>query len=696
MAHALEFARAHAGALGLTAARVAALGTPDRTTVSGIERLTWQRSFGGIPAFGDELRVALGPDGAVLSASGAAAQAAPPSLTPSLSAAQAMTVVSDDAGAGAPPRVVSGPSGARRTTTFAGGGRAQLVVHDSRLAWRVVYPALPSAVYDTIVDATTGAILRRANLFKSDAPADVWDVHPNDSAPRHLDLGQLGYLPAQATTLQNQWIHAFSAANATDFDPEAGQEEVSPPAGVPYAFTPFAVAGCTAALPCAWNPAQANSWRSNREQVAVQAFYLANRFREYLAAPSIGFDGFGNSVGRLDIATDWGAGFAADPDGAPADAFDNSGMFLGDSTVPWTMALSLFGVSYRDGGHGFRAIDAGDDASIVDHEYTHGFTNQTVVFSDGSSALFSPQAWAIDEASADFFAKSYLVDKGFETDTAAPGEIDMGDYTDTTPHVLRKEALDCPVHSSTVVCPRGGLTYADFGHIGGVREPHYNGEIWAETMWDLRRALPAGRATELAAKALAIVPPEPSFLDLRNAILTAARPDEAATIWQVFAQRGMGCDARTTGGDDTAPTAGFTPAPCPSVTPTPTPAPTVSPTATPVATPTAPPAPLPPSLTLQRSGRRAVKFTVTCRAACSVTGTLRVSRATAKRLHLGSRRTVGTLRAQLTAAGRRTFTVRLSAAAARALKRSGRQSFTATLTARAGATSQRRTVTVRR
>ena len=42
VAHALAFARAHARALGLTAARAAALGPPARSTVSGIERLTWQ------------------------------------------------------------------------------------------------------------------------------------------------------------------------------------------------------------------------------------------------------------------------------------------------------------------------------------------------------------------------------------------------------------------------------------------------------------------------------------------------------------------------------------------------------------------------------------------------------------------------------------------------------------------------------
>lgn len=727
---ALDFARAHAGALGLTPARVGELGAPARSTVSGIERLTWQRSFGGIPAFGDELRVAVGADGAVLSASGSGAEAAPPSLTPSLSAAQAMAVVSDDAGALRSPRVVAGPTGARRTTTFAGGGRAQLIVFGSRLAWRVAYPALPRAFYDSIIDATTGAILRRANLVKSAAPADVWNDHPDGSAPLHVDLEAFGPLRAGAT-LQNDWTRVFADENGSD-TLDAG-EEVSPPGAAAYAFTPFGACGAT--TPCTWDPTPAHpDWRTNRRQVAVQAFYLANRYREHLAAPPFSFDGFDSrraGVLPLDIETDWGADFAGDPDAHPDD-FDNSAMLIPPpgyrdqqgNLVPWAMELSLFGALFSDGDEGFRAMDAGDDASIVFHEYTHGFNNQTVTYDDGSEALDTAQAWAIDEASADFFAKSYLVDDGQETDTAATGQVDMGGYTDADPHSIRTQALDCPVGASAG-CPHGGYTYASFGHVINRPEPHADGEIWGETMWDLRGALAPGRATALAAEALAIVPPQPSFLDARDAILAAATDGERPTIWQVFARRGMGCDAATNGSDDAAPHAGFQVPPCAAPTPTPTatatatatatvtatstptasptprptatPLPTVSPTATPAAAPAA--TRQPPSLTLLRSGRRAVKFTVTCRAACSVTGTLRVSGPTARRLHLGSRRTVGTLRANLTAAARRTFTVRLSAAAARALKRA--KSFKATLTVRAGyagaaARSQHRTVTVKR
>ena len=59
-------------------------------------------------------------------------------------------------------------------------------------------------------------------------------------------------------------------------------------------------------------------------------------------------------------------------------------------------------------------------------------------------------------------------------------------------------------------------------------------------------------------------PPEPSFLDARNAILAADAAEggtRQAAIWAVFAARGMGFYASTTGADDVAPIQDFSPPP---------------------------------------------------------------------------------------------------------------------------------------
>ena len=47
-------------------------------------------------------------------------------------------------------------------------------------------------------------------------------------------------------------------------------------------------------------------------------------------------------------------------------------------------------------------------------------------------------------------------------------------------------------------------------------------------------------------------PPEPSFLDMRNAILLAHDGDDT-DVWQVFQDRGMGYFASTDGSSDIAP-----------------------------------------------------------------------------------------------------------------------------------------------
>ena len=93
---------------------------------------------------------------------------------------------------------------------------------------------------------------------------------------------------------------------------------------------------------------------------------------------------------------------------------------------------------------------------------------------------------------------------------------------------------------------------------------HSDGEIWTTTLWDLRKKLVAqhgqAQGSEIAARlvtdAMPLSAPDPSFLDMRDAILAADldryHGDNTDTIWTVFAQRGAGASASTATGDDTA------------------------------------------------------------------------------------------------------------------------------------------------
>ena len=174
------------------------------------------------------------------------------------------------------------------------------------------------------------------------------------------------------------------------------------------------------------------------------------------------------------------------------------------------------------------------------------------------------------EAWSDWYAFDYLVGTGLTTDTAAQGQVDIGNYSDAQPHATRFQALDCKVGVASN-CPGGastggpgGFTYADFGKVccgaGDLRpEVHSDGEIWAETLWDLRDALGQSISEALVTGGMRLSPPEPSFLDMRNAILQADTAlyggSHTDAIWAVFATRGMGYFAASTDGNDVTPVA---------------------------------------------------------------------------------------------------------------------------------------------
>ncbi len=167
------------------------------------------------------------------------------------------------------------------------------------------------------------------------------------------------------------------------------------------------------------------------------------------------------------------------------------------------------------------------------------------------------------EGWGDWYAKDFIVGQFPTLDTAASAEVHMGEYTDVTLNSIRAQALDCAVTAGAGLCPAngsagsGGFTYADFARIsGGGAEVHFDGEIWAQTLWDLRTAVGSPAARELVTQAMRLSPPEPSFLDMRNAILLAdqaAGGTHRAQIWNVFAARGMGFFATTVDAADAAP-----------------------------------------------------------------------------------------------------------------------------------------------
>ena len=571
---ALGYVREHAAAFGLDAGDLEQLDVVRRQrSPSGMEHIVWGQSHRGIPAIDSSLRANLTADGRLLSITGAPRpDLALRSIVPGIEAERAHRTAVAGIGSSSRPRHEDG--GPTRATSFANGDRAELVIHAGRLAWRVLASVSSTEFYDVLVDAQSGELLRRENRVKF-ASAQVFDYFPGAAAGGEQTAHDItGYLPANPARLLGANAHAF--VDRDDVVPGPGFDTFAPPPSQEtgpsngnnfnYGQQVFAL-GASARCPargCTWNPFVANSWLSNANQAATQLFWFVNRFHDHLLEPPIGFDAAsGNFEGADRIVAQ--ALDGANTDGGLPDAehANNANMLPLPDGFPGLMQMYLFDPSQEGIARG---VNGGDDGSIAYHEYTHGLNNRLVTDAQGFGALDGAQGGAIDEAHADWYAMDFLEEEALRPDTAAV-DVRIGVYPLTTSAGVRTQALDCRTDSALSACPASGTTdgqgytYGDFGRIsGGGPEVHADGEIWAQTLWQLRQAVGGSAARALITDAMRLVPSSPSFLDMRNAILLAdtnAGGGNRAAIWQVFAARGMGYFASTADAADTRPVQDF-------------------------------------------------------------------------------------------------------------------------------------------
>ncbi|MCY1140861.1 M36 family metallopeptidase [Actinoplanes sp. Pm04-4] len=172
------------------------------------------------------------------------------------------------------------------------------------------------------------------------------------------------------------------------------------------------------------------------------------------------------------------------------------------------------------------------DASVVFHEFAHGVTNRLVGGGLDTHALDEPQSAGMGEGWSDYFA---CVHTG--TDVVAAWVVDR-------PGGIRGHRYDDkhPGH---------------FGRLGiEYREVHEVGEVWCATLMEMTRRLGSPQlALTLVMDALKLSRPNPGFLDMRDAILTALRnlltgdrrAEAEQAVWAAFARFGMGPGARSLG-----------------------------------------------------------------------------------------------------------------------------------------------------
>ncbi len=566
----------------------------DYTDIHGTHHLSWKEKFPGYGVlFGYGLQAAVTEDGRLLMIGGAPVPSS--LLTRSAAAPQAITssgaAISASRRAGGESRTAPGANDTAERVTFFSRGH---LYH----AWQTITMSADQPAL-TVQDAATGKLLFRRPLGQnesSEAPAVARKAKPAtglafvgfaDEAPKSFNFSARGWLSKTATKLKGNNAHAYSDTN-DDSRPQR-REEVGPKKGHRwnYRIKPFDVAGmdyCGNPYPCTWDPDEPYSWRTNREQNTTQVFFFVNNWHDYLERGPIGFtedagnfqatnhSGQGKAGDAVNTNTLDGANTGTGPDAGLPDGqhLDNANMDTPPDGHAPTMQMYLQhqpGTPYSEDGDPFPANNTGDESDTVYHEYTHGLSNRLVISPTGESSLGPVQAGAMGEAWSDFYATSYLVRQGIRTD--GPGaDLWLGNGADGLGQSLvRTQPIDCAVGDPSEDCTggstdhTGGYTYADYGKVIGSPEVHADGEIWAETLWDLRKQIGYQKTMSLVTRAMELSPYDPSMLDERNAILMADTDVYGGAnhdaIWQVFAHRGMGYYAGSIGGEDAAPGASF-------------------------------------------------------------------------------------------------------------------------------------------
>ena len=379
----------------------------------------------------------------------------------------------------------------------------------ARLAYRVFVETGPLSWFEVLVDAHDGRLLVRRNLYRSAARGRVWKESPIKGS-RELVTFPDGWLPESATVTTGNNVDAYldtDGNNIPDPQPFAGTSD-----GRAFSdsqvFDFPAGEGSSGQDPTAF-----------RAAAVTNLFYFVNTAHDYFYG--LGFD---EAAGNFQ-ADNFGLG-GLGGDAVLAEAQDpastnNAFMAVTPEGIAPRMQMGIF-LSLLD----FEPTSFRDSAyagGTVIHEYSHGVTNRIVGGPNQVGCLTGLQSAALDEGWADYFDASFFDDPV------------VGEYLSRN---LVSGARRQSYEGYT-------FTYEDLGN--DVFEAHDDGEVWAATLWDLRKQLGQTLTDQLVMDGLKLTPCGPSMVDARDAILLA---DEASNgganrpaMWTVFARHGMGHSA---------------------------------------------------------------------------------------------------------------------------------------------------------
>src|SRR5688572_204207 len=517
------FLRRHSDLFALSAADVTNLVLTNEDNDGPVNFLEYFQTIGGLKVFEGAVQVAINKNGEVLSVrEGFLASVNKMNLRPTLSEQQGLNRAFAYAG-----RKLDSSFVEMRTRGDVGGSSAFAnplgpdyedvtselnvvrVGDKTRLAWHLFAEVGPEEWYELLVDAHSGELLLRHNLYVIAAQGTVYIESPNAGARQlvsfvgdtviNTSFGWMG--TATVTTGNNVEAYLDTDANNSPDNISGSGLSVGHASAANQDFTfPFS----TTVDP-----------RTQRAAVVTNLFYYNNFMHDF--SYRLGF----TETARNFQTNNYGRGGSGN-DSVRAEAQDGSGTNNANFATPPDgsrprMQQYLFTAPSPD-------RDSSIDGDVVFHEYGHGISNRLI--GNGSTALSGTQSGAMGEGWSDYWA------------ITLNGDGAVGEYVMNNTAGIRRAAYSVPansVHDS----------YADIG-VGGF-QVHRDGEVWAATLWDLRTQLGATTTDNLVLNGMKFTPTRPSFLNARDGILQADQSlnggANRCAIWTVFARHGMGVSA---------------------------------------------------------------------------------------------------------------------------------------------------------
>ncbi|HWS54212.1 MAG TPA: M36 family metallopeptidase, partial [Pyrinomonadaceae bacterium] len=527
------FLKREAATFGMGDAGVNALRLEKEDNDRGTTFLDYAQTVGGLKVFEGNVKVVVNRDGEVLNVrQGFLISGQKVNLKPRLDEAQGIAKAFEHAGRAVTPSFAETRmrANAGDSSTFANplGPQYEDVLSElnvvrvgdsARLAWHVWAEVGPEEWYEMLVDAHTGELLLRSNLYAHQAQGTVYTESPIHGARQLVSFvgdtvinTSFGWMGTSTVTTGNN-VEAYldtDANNAPDANNTTGLSNGHAFASNQNFTFPFS----TTVDP-----------RTQRAAVVTNLFYYNNVMHDY--SYTLGF----TESARNFQTNNYGRGGTGN-DSVRAEAQDGSGTNNANFATPPDgqrprMQQYLFTAPNPD-------RDSSMDGDVVFHEYGHGISNRLI--GNGSTALQGTQSGAMGEGWSDYWA------------ITLNGDGAVGEYSTGNANGIRRAAYTVPanaVHDS----------YADV--CAGGCQVHRDGEVWAATLWDLRTQLGAATTDLLVLNGMKFTPTRPSFLNARDGILQADQNlnggANRCAIWTVFARHGMGVSA--VGNDGTTHTA---------------------------------------------------------------------------------------------------------------------------------------------